>query len=391
VCVIGCLAAIPAFALTLEEIQQAIKEHHGQWRAADNPIWDKYQRGEWKPPSETPPQLTGLEKHFQATGRKDLPATLDWRDHQGASWVTPVRDQENCGSCWAFATVGPIESAVAYANGWAYPSLDLSEQQLLSCSINLGCDLGGLTTLSFEYAQNTGLVDEDCFPYEADVVPCWNRCADWQERVTKINSWEIVGPGGLWTPPEDIMEALQVGPVAASLVIYEDFMSYDSGIYETMIGLPEAFHAVTIVGYNADERYWICKNSWSSYWGEDGYIRMRWGAAQIGLFTILPRYSLGDDDDDDNDNDNNNDNDDNDDNDNNNDNDYHPDDDDMDDDTSPNGADDDDNDDNNNDLNDDDTSPLGDDDDADDDDEALAGDDDDDDDDDNDSADACGC
>jgi hypothetical protein len=87
------------------------------------------------------------------------------------------------------------------------------------------------------------------------------------------------------------MDALQNGPVGTSMVIYEDFEYYDGGTYQTVIGTPLGFHAVTIVGYDADAQVWYCKNSWGEYWGQDGFFTIKWGAAFIGLFTILPHYT----------------------------------------------------------------------------------------------------
>ncbi len=166
---------------------------------------------------------------------------------------------------------------------------------MLSCDDspgNMGCN-GGFTTTSFKYAQETGLFDEECLPYHADDTwPCSDRCADWQSRLFKIDDWQIIGKwGGLGATSEDIMDALQNGPVGTSLVIYDDFMYYTGGIYETVIGIPQGMHAVTVVGYNSSQQYWICKNSWGDDWGEAGFFRIKWGAAFIGLYTILPHYT----------------------------------------------------------------------------------------------------
>ena len=278
-----------AHALTLAEIQQAITEQSAAWEAQDNAIWQQYlSQGGWFPGQM--PVLNGTEPVFLAAGRTDLPDHLDWRDREGVNWVTPVRDQGSCGACAAFATAAPIETAVAYTEGWAFPTLDLAEQDILSCSFNLGCDLGGLTTDAFNYARDVGIVDEDCFPYVEEKVPCAEKCNDWQSRVYRIDSWVFVGENPLAPTPQEIMEALQINPVATALILYEDFLTYYEGIYTTVIGLPVALHAMTIVGYDVPERYWICKNQWSSAWGEDGYIRIRWGAAQVGMFSMLPYY-----------------------------------------------------------------------------------------------------
>lgn len=287
--------AATAQAASIEEIQQAIKEKGGQWTADYNEAWYMHELYGWYEPTLQFPALTGREEYFAPDkSALDLPATLDWRDYQGVNFVTTPKNQYSCGSCWAFSTTGPIESHIAIAENWPDPRIDLSEQQMLSCDNspgNQGCN-GGFTTTSFEYAKNTGIFDEQCLPYHAsDTWPCDDRCDDWADRLFKIDSWQIVGDWGIFITPEQIMEAMQYGPLGTSLTIYEDFYAYTGGIYDTMISWPLGFHAVTIVGYDANQEYWICKNSWGDNWGESGFFRIKWGAAVIGMFTILPAYT----------------------------------------------------------------------------------------------------
>ena len=288
------LFAVSAWALTLEEIQVAIEQSDAEWVAGDNEVWNLHQDFGWYQAGLLLPVLTGREDYYVPSATKDLPLTLDWRDVDGVNWVTPPRNQYNCGSCWAFATSGPIESHIALAEDWPDPQIDLSEQQMLSCDDspgNNGCN-GGFTTTSFNYAKNTGLFDEDCLIYHAsDTWPCDDKCDDWQDRLFKIDSWQIIGQWGIFITPEQIMDAMQNGPVGTSLTIYDDFYSYTGGVYERVIGIPLGFHAVTIVGYDANEEYWICKNSWGANWGEDGFFRIKWGAALVGMYTILPHYT----------------------------------------------------------------------------------------------------
>ncbi|MDP8222899.1 MAG: C1 family peptidase [Candidatus Lernaella stagnicola] len=332
------LAAILALAttavaqdITVEEIQTAIEAKGGQWSAAYTDAWEKHHDYGWYPANLTLPELTGNERYFRPLGLDDYPAHLDWRDFEGENWVTRVKNQMSCGSCWSFATIGPIEAHIQIQEDWPEMGVNLSEQHLISCCTGVGCHgcNGGFTTTSYDFAETIGLVDEDCFAYKAnDTVPCDDKCSDWNDRVYKIDNWAIIGEGALdavLPDPEDVIEGLMFGPLGTSLAIYQDFYSYESGIYDHMLGIPTGFHAVTIVGYDVEEGYWICKNSWGSSFGEDGYFRIKWGAAFVGAFTILPEYTAqglkppesdddeadddtgdddtGDDDDDDDDND----------------------------------------------------------------------------------------
>ncbi len=313
VLVFAVWSAAAAQGPTIEDIQVAIAESGAQWTADYNEVWDLHQEYGWYSGGMMfPEDMAGIPR-YQSLGLKDLPRQLDWRNKDGKDYIGKARNQWSCGSCWAFATTGPIEGHFNITEDWPESDLNLSEQHLVSCCpFSSGCN-GGFTTESFDYAKTWGIVDEECMEYEAsDDVACNEKCDNWQERVVKIDSWELIGDGlGILFPdPNDIMEALQVGPLGTSLTIYNDLHSYTGGIYEQTTFIPTGLHAVTIVGYDADEGYWICKNSWGPGWGEDGYFRIKWGAAQIGMLTIFPHYTyqglkppdpVDDDDDDDDD------------------------------------------------------------------------------------------
>lgn len=312
-CLITLAPPAAAQEATIEEIQAAIEAKGADWIAGPNEAWERHFRDGWYPANLEWPLLTGRETVFHPLRNKDLPRHLDWRDMDGKNYVSDVRNQRSCGSCWAFATTGPIESHIRIQENWPEMDINLSEQFLVSCCNLVGCNAcnGGFTTSSFEFAKDTGLVDEDCLEYALggqDSVPCNDKCADWEDRLFFIDSWDLIGEGviGPVLPdPEEIMEALQVGPVGSGLLIYDDFFSYEGGLYETVLSIPQGAHAVTVVGYDADGEYWIIKNSWGGSWGEDGFAKMKWGAAFIGAFTILPHYTAQglkppvDDDDDD--------------------------------------------------------------------------------------------
>jgi C1A family cysteine protease len=282
-------ATAAAQEVTVEQVQAAIAAKGASWTAADNEVARLHRQYGWYPANLSMPVLTGKEQYFSPLGTEELPTYLDWRDMDGNNYISKVKNQQSCGSCWAFATVGPIEAHIAIQENWPDMDINLSEQMLVSCCNSAGCNGcdGGFTTSSFDFAVTPGLVDEECYK-QNDTEPCVEKCGDWADRVFKIDSWEIIGEGAfgaLLPPPEDIMAALQYGPVGVGLAIYPDFYDYESGIYTTVLGIPEGFHAVTIVGYDSVEGYWICKNSWGSFWGEDGYFNIKWGAAFIGAIT----------------------------------------------------------------------------------------------------------
>ena len=295
-----------------EDINKEIKKRGLSWVAKDNEVARLHRELGWYSGGSLQSHDLGEVKIFKSKGSKELPAKLDWRDMNGVNYVTKVGNQKDCGGCWAFATTAPIESAIAIAEDWSDPRIDLSEQMLISCSSAGSCEDGGLTTASFEFAQNTGLPSEECFPFTArdpeEGELCENKCAEWRDEVFKIDDWRTVTLTGFNTLA--MKEALLEGPIAASMVIYADFPYYRSGVYENTTWNVKGFHAVTLVGWDDANECWIAKNSWGSFWGEDGFFRIKRGNSFIGAMSILPIYysqGLGpepdDDDDDDDDND----------------------------------------------------------------------------------------
>ncbi|KPJ50609.1 hypothetical protein AMJ40_02265, partial [candidate division TA06 bacterium DG_26] len=236
-------------------------------------------------------QLCGLPLP-EVIGRK-LPLPLrtadsawDWRDRNGENWMTPIRNQGNCGSCWAFGALGVLEPMVKlYWDDAEFP-IDLSEQYLVSCS-NGSCN-GYTLSGTADFLQSDGATDEDCFPYQAADLPCEDRCADWYRRLTKIESWG-------WVAAESVKSALEDGPLYTGMVVYPSFRYYTGGVYESLPDeSPLGGHAVVICGWNDADSCWICKNSWGRAWGEDGWFRIKWGDSDLGYDNIamIPVWGL---------------------------------------------------------------------------------------------------
>ena len=197
------------------------------------------------------------------------PDTFDWRDH---GIMTPVRNQGACGSCVAFGVIGAFEAVIAKEGDGMH---DLSEAHLYFCN-SRQCENGWQMSSALDYLRDTGVPDEPCFPYAPSNMPC-NTCSDWEERVWKIKEWEHLS-----TDKERIKEALiRYGPLPAGMTIYQDFFAYDGGIYEHKSGDYRGGHIVVIVGYDENDDYWICKNSWRSGWGENGYFRIKFDECGI--------------------------------------------------------------------------------------------------------------
>ncbi|KAJ3683315.1 hypothetical protein LUZ60_013542 [Juncus effusus] len=201
-----------------------------------------------------------------------LPKSVDWRK-KGA--VTPVKNQGQCGSCWAFSTVGAVEGINQIVRG---NLTSLSEQELIDCDTdgNNGCN-GGLMDNAFEFiVENGGLRTEDDYPYLMEEGTCDSKRAD--HDVVTITGHEDV--------PENneagLLKALAHQPVSVAIEASgRNFQFYSGGVFTGPCGT-SLDHGVIAVGYGTmkDQDYIIVKNSWGSHWGEKGYIRMKRGTGK---------------------------------------------------------------------------------------------------------------
>jgi C1A family cysteine protease len=218
---------------------------------------------------------------------KALPKLLDWRSNT-CNYITDIRDQGQCGACYAFSAVGAVEANIAIKHNMCNPTIDLSEQFIVSCESAMGCN-GGYISQALDSVREPGVPDEGCFPYFDSGPACSGRCADWAKRTISISDYQVVlnAPAVTSAQIQTIIEALQVGPVTVAFDVYDDFFDYTGGVYYPE-GIYQGGHAVVIVGYDTDLQCWICKNSWGDGWGEEGFFRIAWGVCNMGYETLLP-------------------------------------------------------------------------------------------------------
>ncbi|XP_076832491.1 dipeptidyl peptidase 1 [Brachyhypopomus gauderio] len=222
-----------------------------------------------------------------------LPEHWDWRDVNGINYLTPVRNQASCGSCYSFASMGMLEARVrVQTNNTQQPIL--SPQQVVSCSqYSQGCD-GGFPYLIGKYVQDFGIAEEDCFPYTGSDSPCLVK-----PECTRYYASDYHYVGGFYGGCSEeamMMELVRDGPLGVAFEVYPDFMHYKQGIYHHTFLLDSVNpfeltnHAVLLVGYGrcaqTGQKYWIVKNSWGTGWGEDGYFRIRRGSDECAIESI---------------------------------------------------------------------------------------------------------
>ncbi len=199
----------------------------------------------------------------------NIPDSFDSRDGWGKC-IHPIRNQEHCGSCWAFAATEVLSDRFCI-NG---EDIILSPQDLLSCDFSdMGCG-GGYLENSWDFMCNHGVCTENCWPYSSGqgiVEQCRDTCiSSGYKKEYKCNPSSIKTFSSISRVQEDIMNN---GPIEAGFEVYQDFMSYGSGVYSHHSGSLLGGHAIKVIGWGIDPiggSYWICANSWGPTWGNLG-------------------------------------------------------------------------------------------------------------------------
>ena len=202
---------------------------------------------------------------------------IDWRSVNGKNYVTPVKDQGNCGSCVSFCTVAVTESMAAIQHG---VTLDLSEADLHFCSSHgASCD-GWWPDDALDEIHGRGVVPESQFPYtsafDSAGAPHCRAVTDHARTAVKLAEHH-----SLSSTAERKAWLSNVGPVCGVFEVFEDFFHYGSGVYHHVTGSSQGYHCVEIIGYDDTEKCWLAKNSWNTWWGDQGFFKIGYGECGI--------------------------------------------------------------------------------------------------------------
>lgn len=234
-------------------------------------------------PLEQIKAMMGTKLEVVETTATDLGFAPDNEFDARKQWGTkvhPIRNQGQCGSCWAFGATEALSDRFAIENG---VDVVLSPQHLVSCDTgNFGCN-GGYLNKAWAFMQTTGVMTEACYPYTSGTAgkdgDCKKTCAD--------GSKPTLYHGEKYSTSADCKNTMQhlqkEGPVEAAFTVYQDFMNYKSGVYQHVSGGMLGGHAIKNVGWGTENGvdYWIMANSWGTSWGENGFFKIKRGNCGI--------------------------------------------------------------------------------------------------------------
>jgi len=234
----------------------------------------------------------------------NLPSDFSWLNYKGINYDSPVRNQGECGSCYAVAVVYVMEARLRIKTKLADQTL-LSPQEVVSCSrYNQGCD-GGYPILVGKHGEEFGFVPDSCFPYEAFNSDCSKSCQ--ASKRYKVNNHHYIGGYyGACNEVDMMKEIHKGGPIVVAFEAPQQLFYYNKGVFtgpspksepneEGIHKWEQTNHAVVAVGWGvADDgmKYWIIKNTWGPNWGQKGYFKIRRGTDECAIESMASAFDV---------------------------------------------------------------------------------------------------
>ncbi len=262
-----------------DKLNKLIQIMGAQWEAKDTPLSKaqiapgamRYMGLALSPNEISKEHKLAAQTEPRAVSLQLPPPKIDWRDN-GGNFVTPIKNQHECGACVAFATCAVLEARVRIAENASGLNIDLSEAHLFACGCGDCCDTGWVNSKALDFARRKGVGAEADYPYNTLRA---QGCKEIDSMV-KVKAYAAIETMNV---RKKVIAAK--GPVTASMEVYEDFLSYGRGIYRHVTGSLVGYHAVCVIGYDDTEKCWIVKNSWGREWGEAGFFKIAYGQCGI--------------------------------------------------------------------------------------------------------------
>jgi cathepsin B len=261
---------------------QSINAENAGWTAGRNDYFEGMTVGEaidMLLPVPDVPETEDLESD------PNFPDEFDARK-KWPSCIHPVRDQGHCGSCWAFGLSEVLSDRFCIASHGSV-NVVLSPQYLVSCDKSDMACKGGYLDRAWSFAAHTGICTDHCSPYASgggSVPSCPSKCKDGSAmKMFKAKNTKSVH--GVSTMQDQMYNH---GPIEGAFKVYQDFMSYKSGVYQHKTGSLLGGHAIKCMGWgvSGNTPYWFCQNSWNTSWGDHGYFKILRGKNECGIESL---------------------------------------------------------------------------------------------------------
>ena len=251
---------------------------------------------------ETKDKTSSIKYPLSQIPADQLPKIWDWRNINGTNFVTLGRNQhipQYCGSCWAFAATSAMSDRIKIMRKAQWPDINIAPQVLISCQkSDSGCD-GGDALAALRWIAHNNISDETCSIYQARGwtngigcsadIKCRNCDPDSGECFVpeSYNIYGIEEFGHLYGELAMMNEIYQRGPITCGISVPDALMNYTSGIFIDGTNNTDIDHDISVVGWGEDNgiKYWVIRNSWGTYWGENGFFRLIRGINNLAIET----------------------------------------------------------------------------------------------------------
>jgi len=280
-----------------KQIILEVNEAQTSWKAGHNEFFDGKTRAQAKKlMGFIPNPAVKAKKHVQMIVAPEIPASFNsvtqWPN---CATIPTIYNQAECGSCWAFGCVESASDRACIHLGKNYNYV-LSFMEQTACNQNdYGCE-GGDPYSAFDFIAESGLVSGACYPYDIPTCPpaqqpCLNfvNTPPCQSTCNNSDSWDPLVFNSSYAVGSDVdqiqTEIMTNGPVEACFDVYDDFLSYKSGVYQHTTGDYLGGHCIKIIGWGVlnGTPYWLCNNSWTNSWGDDGQFMILRGSDECGI------------------------------------------------------------------------------------------------------------